>query len=636
MFINDAETAVDLLYYEAVANTVVKLITDTKNKPLTIGVHGDWGAGKSSVLLMTERELAKNTNVLCLRFNGWQFQGFEDAKAALIEKIIIELRDSRSTFDKVCEKATDLLKRIEYLKAGKKALQWGMTLYTGLPHPETIKDATKILKGICSIGSEKVSQADWGSAVEEVDALIRPATEKKIPEEMRAFETEFRELIEVAKLEKLVVCIDDLDRCLPETAIETLEAIRLFLFAPKTTFVIAADEGMIQYAVRKHFPDLPQSAGPVSYAQNYLEKLIQVPFRIPALGVVETQVYSALVIAEAALGSDHPTFLKLAEKARLVLSKPWSGEILDAATVQDILKGEIHVSIKEAILNSGQIYRVLAEGTKGNPRQVKRFLNAMFLRKTVADARGFGDQIKLPHLAKIMLAEQFHPSFFDQITRVVQTAQDGKPPELVQLEKEARSAKPEKEKADDEKPKGQARPNDWASDEWAKTWAAIDPQLGGEDIRPYLFITRDKRAFMVGLESSGHLQGLVESLMGEEMAVKLAADQIKKLGALDVSKVVQIVTTKILETGDFRKQPKGIFGLMSLAKLQATSRAPILAFVSSVEADKLGPWAPNLSGELGKHPETSTQAAELEKRWKEKGSKELKASLAAAEKIGKK
>jgi hypothetical protein len=70
--------------------------------------------------------------------------------------------------------------------------------------------------------------------------------------------------------------------------------------------------------------------------------------------------------------------------------------------------------------------------------------------------------------------------------------------------------------------------------------------------------------------------------------------------------------------------------------LEATSRSPILAFASSVEADKLGPWAPNLSGELCKHPETSAQAGELERRWKEKGSKELKAVLAAAEKIGKK
>ena len=41
---------------------------------------------------------------------------------------------------------------------------------------------------------------------------------------------------------------------------------------------------MIEYAVRKHFPVLPDATGPQTYARNYLEKLIQIPFRIPALG----------------------------------------------------------------------------------------------------------------------------------------------------------------------------------------------------------------------------------------------------------------------------------------------------------------------------------------------------------------
>src|ERR1700738_5379828 len=53
MFLSDQETEVDLLYYEAIARTVVKLIGETKSSAVTIGVHGDWGAGKSSVLKMT-------------------------------------------------------------------------------------------------------------------------------------------------------------------------------------------------------------------------------------------------------------------------------------------------------------------------------------------------------------------------------------------------------------------------------------------------------------------------------------------------------------------------------------------------------------------------------------------------------
>ena len=54
MFLNDQETATDLLYFEAISRTVVRLIDASKNDPLTIGIHGDWGAGKSSILKMIQ------------------------------------------------------------------------------------------------------------------------------------------------------------------------------------------------------------------------------------------------------------------------------------------------------------------------------------------------------------------------------------------------------------------------------------------------------------------------------------------------------------------------------------------------------------------------------------------------------
>lgn len=71
MFLNDHETATDLLYYESIAKTVVKLIRQTPDVPITVGVHGDWGAGKSSVLKMTESAFADDDRALCLWFNGW-------------------------------------------------------------------------------------------------------------------------------------------------------------------------------------------------------------------------------------------------------------------------------------------------------------------------------------------------------------------------------------------------------------------------------------------------------------------------------------------------------------------------------------------------------------------------------------
>ncbi|WP_306768148.1 P-loop NTPase fold protein, partial [Vibrio parahaemolyticus] len=75
-------------------------------------------------------------------------------------------------------------------------------------------------------------------------------------------------------MDRLVILVDDLDRCLPDTAIATMEAMKLFLFMPKTAFIIAADETMIEYSVRRHFPNLSEEVGGIAYTRNYLEKLI--------------------------------------------------------------------------------------------------------------------------------------------------------------------------------------------------------------------------------------------------------------------------------------------------------------------------------------------------------------------------
>ena len=54
MILSDNETKVDLLNNEAIAKTIVTLLREQPEHPVTIGVHGDWGAGKSSVLEMIE------------------------------------------------------------------------------------------------------------------------------------------------------------------------------------------------------------------------------------------------------------------------------------------------------------------------------------------------------------------------------------------------------------------------------------------------------------------------------------------------------------------------------------------------------------------------------------------------------
>ncbi|MFN9091232.1 MAG: Qat anti-phage system ATPase QatA, partial [Alphaproteobacteria bacterium] len=436
MILTDNETKVDLLNNEAIAATIVRLLRVRPEQPVTVGVHGDWGAGKSSVLEMIEAGFEGEGKVLCLKFNGWRFQGFEDAKIALIEGIVTGLIEKRPALTKAGEAVKNVFRRIDWLKVAKKSGGLAFTAFTGIPTSEQIRSIVGTLEGFLTDPAKLATKDNVTGAIESVQGLLKPAGENdstNVPEEINAFRRAFDELLEKAGVEQLVVLIDDLDRCLPDTAIETLEAVRLFVFTSRTAFVVAADEAMIEYAVRKHFPDLPDTTGPQTYARNYLEKLIQVPFRIPALGDTETRIYVTLLLVGAELGENDAAFNSLIGVARERLKRPWTSGALDAATVRDAL-GDKALRANNALALSDQIGPILASGTKGNPRQIKRFLNTLVLRQQTAEARGFGDDVKLPVLAKLMLAERFLPRLFDQIAAASAAAQDGKCPDLASLE----------------------------------------------------------------------------------------------------------------------------------------------------------------------------------------------------------
>jgi len=283
MLIPDHETAVDFLNYEAISRTVVELLKENRQRALTIGIHGDWGAGKSSILKMIESGVCEDKQVACLWFNGWAFQGFDDAKTVLIEATISELCRQRSNVGKVKELGARLIRRVDWLKVAKRSSGIAFTLATGLPSPDQIEAIGSNLRSLMH-NAGSMSPADIQARLEEAASLLKPAEDAHVTEQIHQFREDFGRLLAEAKIDQLVVLIDDLDRCLPSTAIDTLEAMRLFLFVPGMAFVIGADEAMIEYAVRQHFPELPVAAGPMPYARNYLEKLVQVPFRIPAPG----------------------------------------------------------------------------------------------------------------------------------------------------------------------------------------------------------------------------------------------------------------------------------------------------------------------------------------------------------------
>ncbi len=648
MILTDNETKVDLLNNEPIAKTIINLLRDRPDQPVTVGVHGDWGAGKSSVLEMIEAGFANEPKVLCLKFNGWRFQGFEDAKIALIEGIVTGLIEKRPALTRGTEAVKNVFRRIDWLKAAKKAGGLALNAFTGMPTPDQISSVIGTLEGVISDPAKLANKENLQAVVEGAKDLLKPEGDStNVPEEIKEFRKAFDELLTLAGVEQLIVLIDDLDRCLPDTAIETLEAVRLFVFTPRTAFVVAADEAMIEYSVRKHFPDFPDTTGFQPYARNYLEKLIQVPFRIPALGDTETRIYVTLLLVGAELGEGDAHFSELIAAARERLKKPWASAPLDAETVKKAL-GDKSGAAANALTLSDQIGPILAGGTKGNPRQIKRFLNSLVLRHRMAEARGFEDEVKLPVLAKLMLAERFVSHLFEQIASAAAVAPDGKCPDLAALEdaiaKEAegqqqtKPLKDAKSKKDDDakaapkieavKGDGSAQLAEWLTSAAVKAWARVQPRIGEEDLRPYLFVAKDRKDFFGAASVLGHLTVVVEKLFGSRYSVQALEADLKRLAVPEAGQVFEAVRGRIVGAGVFDKEPPGAAGLAVLVKAHPTLQTNLVDFLEALPRARLGPWV--CSGWEGalKETEAVQRFQRVLQAWGEEGGQMLKTAAA--------
>ena len=118
-----------------------------------------------------------------------------------------------------------------------------------------------------------------------------------------------------------------------------------------------------------------------------------------------------LLLAELGLPAGDDRFQRLLAAAREDMKRPWQSRGLDMRQLEEAVGTPLPEEIRQAHAISAVLTKILTEGSHGNPRQIKRFLNTMMLRQAIAHERQFGEDIKLPVLGKIMLAERFYPDF---------------------------------------------------------------------------------------------------------------------------------------------------------------------------------------------------------------------------------
>src|SRR5215470_9430779 len=94
----DNETEQDFLNFSGVAGTVAEIIVQAQGRPISIGVSGRWGVGKSSMIrlirrALTQRNEAGSASFVFVEFNAWLYQGYDDARAALMDVIVSKLSE---------------------------------------------------------------------------------------------------------------------------------------------------------------------------------------------------------------------------------------------------------------------------------------------------------------------------------------------------------------------------------------------------------------------------------------------------------------------------------------------------------------------------------------------------------------
>jgi len=584
----DNETDRDFLNFAGVADTVAEIIVQAAGRPISIGISGAWGVGKSSMIKLVRRSLTERkgegaSDFIFVEFNAWLYQGYDDARAALMEVIGEALTVEAEKRKKGVDKAKEFLERVQWFRLAKLLAGSAVAVHAGLPPVGLLGElhgvGKKLLGG--KVSAETIEKA--GKVAEEAKetagGLVASKKKSSPPQEIHALRESFEKTLEAMGV-TLVVLIDDLDRCLPETTISTLEAIRLFLFLKNTAFVIAADDAMIKYAVRRHFPEVTDDL-----VINYFDKLVQLPIRVPPLGTQEVRAYMMLLFVE---NSDLEADVKEKIRAGICkqLGQTWHGKRVDRAFVQSLhdkfatdLIGQFDTADRLAHLMT------TATGIAGNPRLIKRFLNAVAIRMAISKAHGVG--VDEAVLAKMLLFERVgDPKAYAELTEAVTESSDGKPSFLAEWEQKANAGEELR------------LPAPW-DDPFVREWLTLPPQIADRDLRGVLYVSREHSPLISPQDrlSSESAELLTALLQQPDMAENLKS-RLSKVSRPEVT----IIMDRLLDRAR-QEQEWGVPPILEACLVMAGADAPQGSRLAAFLSDRPGTQIkPNIVPKIGDQP----------------------------------
>ncbi len=286
------------LGFEAYAEAIADAIRGGLPAQFTVGIYGPWGCGKTSLLNSILANLEKDEKVIPVMFDAWRYEASGPIIVPLLHKIAET--SSRLASSKVNEQLRRALTAFVY------SLNFSIHGF-GL-------DMKKLHE---SLQAEELTSLD--------NAFARP----------------FQELGKLASAlegRRIVVLIDDLDRCSSDNVVSMLETINVVMDIPGVVFVLALDYDVLIRAIVQKYPNVS--------GHNFLEKMVQVPFRVPRLRLRADSFLYELIPDWPERTAGLPTSF-----------------------------GPAAFQISNIALNA-------------NPRQIKRFVNSILILSRVVQARG--------------------------------------------------------------------------------------------------------------------------------------------------------------------------------------------------------------------------------------------------------
>ena len=568
---SDNPSYVDLLAFSPVAETVATALLDDLLDPVALGVSGRWGSGKTTVLNLVESALySLNTDeskILVVATDPWRYDPSTGVKESLISEVLSTLEGEIHAKAAEGSKAKGLFKRLS------QRVDWARAI--------SLAAKSSLLMQIPSF--------------DELVGLVKDPDEnaENPARGLESFRSEFKELMEspeLAHIRRVVVLVDDLDRCLPPTVIETLEGIRLFLAVPKMSFVIAADDERVAEAIRTRYErtsnqaERPGQEMDEEPAKLYLHKIVQTTVPLPALSRFDTEAYLLLLLA----------LPKVPEGGIKVLVKQCDTLRKESKDLAE-LPGVDGIDLAEELLFAERLTPILYEKLRGNPRRIKRFLNDLHVRQSVATRRGIA--LRPEVVAKMMVLEQLLSEEFDRVLGWL--ARGTVRSEMSRLEEAAGQGPVEVEPSPgvDGAPalaplNGISSPStsepDQAFTDSMLRWAKLSPPLREEDLSVYLHLAASFAGQTVlDRDLPERLRDIAASLLSPVRADQYSVTDgdLGRLPADDAKHLLQ----HLGRMGRDRPtdQRKAVEGILRLSRQQGSLGTEACTVLSMIPADEI-------------------------------------------------